>query len=127
MTSYDQFNTYYKPEEWQRCQNNWDEYIDFRDKRRRKKHDYKNPMFARYHPNPHWLPYYNWFWFVEHLFTRTKMLPKDVAKYILEFYQWREPNERLFLDKEFTKRKEREILQNNLQVKMEIANIAYMS
>ena len=41
MTSYDQFNTYYEPEEWQRCQNNWDEYIDFRDKRRRKKHDYK--------------------------------------------------------------------------------------
>ena len=79
MTSGDQFQTYYKPEEWQRCHNKWDEYIDFRDKRRRKKHDYENPMFARYHPNPHWLPYYNWFWFVEHLFTRKKTLLKDIA------------------------------------------------
>ena len=70
-------------------------------------------MFARYHPNPHWLPYYKWFWFVENLFTRTKTLPQEVAKYILEFYQWRKPKERKILDKEFAKQKgEKDALQN---------------
>ena len=79
MTSYDQFYTYYKPEEWQRYYNSLNEYRD----KRRKKHDYENTMFCKYHPNPHWVPYYNWFWFVEHLFTRIETLPPDVAKYIV--------------------------------------------
>ena len=39
---------------------------------------------------------------------------KHYHKCIVEFYQWRKPEEREILDEEFAKRKEREICQNNL-------------
>ena len=68
---------------------------------RRKKDDYENTMSCRYYPNPHWLPYHNWFWFVEQLFTRIETLPPDVAKYVVEFYQWRSSKERKILDIKF--------------------------